>query len=167
MKTPCAHSRPSGETVPAHVAQHYEAIRQHEQLVRQLEAVYFDARRACRQAKDDFDTADAQLRNLIAEGLDPQGQLPFPSEPPADEAWRAARIEELHLPAKLREKLIDAGVETIGQLENLRAEIALAQAVWPKGFTTNKISAVEDSVIAWLTEHRDHFREPIDAPAAA
>jgi hypothetical protein len=153
--------------VPAHVAQHYEAIRQHEQLVRQLEAVYFDARRTARQAKDEFETADALLRNLIADGPDPQGQLPFPSEPFADEAWRSAPITELQLPDKLREKLLDAGIDTIGQLEDLRAEIALSRAVWPKGFTTSRISAVEDSVIAWLTEHRDHFREPIDEPAAA
>jgi hypothetical protein len=164
MTTRSAPALATNGHVPHHVAHHYDAIRQHEQLVRQLEGAYLDARRVARKAKEEFDAADAQLRNLIADGPDPQAKLPFPPEP-AEDAWRIAKLEELLLPPKLRQKLLDAGIETIGQLEDLRAEIALGTSDWPPGFGPSKISAVEDSVISWLTDHRDHFREPIDEAA--
>jgi hypothetical protein len=148
--------------VTPHVRAHYEAIRHKEQEVRRLEATYFDFRRAAKNAKENFEAADQELRTLIAEGLDPQGHLPFPAEPQDSEdpdTWRLAPLSELFLPDKLRDKLLSAGVETIGELEDLRAKIADGKAEWPKGIGTAKVTAIEDSVLSWLTDHRDHFRE--------
>lgn len=151
------------ELVAPHVREHYDAIREKEQAVRRLEARFFDARRGAKNAKDDFEAADQELRTLIAEGFDPQAKLPFPTEPQVAEdvdAWRLAPLSELFLPEKLRDKLLDAGIETIGQLEDLRGEISEGKAEWPKGVGTAKVTAIEDSVLSWLTDHRDHFREP-------
>lgn len=156
-------SEESGKLVTPHVREHYEAIRQKEQDVRRLESVFFDYRRAAKIAKENFEAADQELRTLIAEGFDPQAKLPFSAEPQVAEdvdAWRLAPLSELFLPEKLRDKLLDAGVETIGQLEDLRGEISEGKAEWPKGIGTAKITAIEDSVLSWLTDHRDHFREP-------
>lgn len=149
--------------VTPHVREHYEAIREKEQEVRRLESIFFDFRRAAKNAKENFEAADQELRTLIAEGFDPQAKLPFPAEPQVAEdpdAWRLAPLSELFLPEKLRDKLLDAGIETIGQLEDLRGQISEGKAEWPKGIGTAKVTAIEDSVLSWLTDHRDHFREP-------
>lgn len=74
------------------------------------------------------------------------------------DAWRAASINELtELSEKLREKLAEAGAETIGGLEDLRAKIADHKAEWPKGVGAAKITQIEDAVIAWLTRNRDSY----------
>src|SRR5262245_8616931 len=145
--------------VPTHVREHYDAIRQKEQSVRELERLFLDAKRQAKSAKEDFEAADLQLRNLIADGLDPQTKLPFLAERTQEDpdAWRSAPIEELVLPPKLKEKLIASGIETIGQLEDFRAEVSEARAVWPKGINTAKVTAIENAVLAWLSDHRDHW----------
>lgn len=74
------------------------------------------------------------------------------------DAWRDASINQLStLSEKLRERLIEAGAETIGTLEDLRAQIAEGKANWPKGIGAAKITQIEDAVIDWLTKHRDSF----------
>ena len=156
--------------LPPHVREHYEAIRQKEQSVRELEKLFLDAKRQAKGAKEDFEAADLELRNLIADGLDPQTKLPFPAEQSVEEdpdAWRSAPIEELVLPPKLKEKLFSAGIETIGQLEDFRAEVADAKAVWPKGVNTAKVTAIENAVLAWLSDHRDHWGQPVAGSEAA
>lgn len=101
----------------------------------------------------------------------PEGESPLPAtdqsavaetpaEPPAEgqqraEAWRDASIDELGLAPKLAEKLVEAGCDTIGRLENLRAEISQGREKWPKGVGPAKVTNIEDAVIDWLTKHRD------------
>jgi hypothetical protein len=160
----------SAADCPRHVREHYDAIRGKEQVVRQLERAFLDAKRQAKNAKEDFDAADLELRNLIADGLDPQTRLPFPAEPQVEEdadAWRLAPLDQLFLPEKLHEKLVAVGVETIGDLEDLRAEISQGQADWPKGFGVAKVTAVENAVLAWLSDHRDHWGEPVETAGAA
>lgn len=71
------------------------------------------------------------------------------------DAWKAASIDELQLKAALTERLIEAGLDTIGKLEAFRAEAADHRAKWPKGIGTAKITEIENAVIDWLTKHRD------------
>jgi len=83
-----------------------------------------------------------------------------PTDPSAvqSDAWRSASINELaELSEKLRDKLIEAGADTIGTLENLRAQIAEGKANWPKGIGAAKITQIEDAVINWLTRNRDSY----------
>jgi hypothetical protein len=69
------------------------------------------------------------------------------------DAWRKAPIKELGLTEKLAELL----PETIGDLEDLRADIATGKKEWPKGIGNGKVTMIEDAVIDWLTKHRDKF----------
>jgi hypothetical protein len=160
----------AAQDVPQHFREHYDAIREKEQNVRQLEKDYFDAKRHAKNAKEDFEAADLELRNLIADGLDPQTKLLFPAETEQEvdpDAWRGAQLNELFLPEKIFEKLSSAGIETIGQLEDLRAQVADGKADWPKGIGPSKVTAIEDSVLSWLSDHRDHWGEPVAASNAA
>lgn len=80
----------------------------------------------------------------------------------SDNAWRSVDILELancDLSPAIAQKLKDAEIETIGQLEDLRGEISLGRAKWPKGIGEKKITAIEDAVSKFLfrgvggTEH--------------
>jgi len=77
------------------------------------------------------------------------------AEPVQSDAWRSAPLSDLNLKKNVHEKLTEAGVDTIGQLEDLRAAIALGKKEWPKGIGKAKVTEIEDSVITWLTTHRD------------
>lgn len=148
---------------PAHVREHYDAIREKERSVRELEGEYLDAKAAAKDAKERFDLADKALRDLIARGPDPQRSLPFKDETKPADAWRAALLTELFLPDGLHNLLIASGVETIGALEDLRAKIADGKAEWPKGIGEARITELENKVIDWLTENRDKFGEQAEA----
>lgn len=87
-----------------------------------------------------------------------------PDSPANSDAWKAAPLADLNLPAKLAEKLREASVETIGQLESLRAEISQAKAVWPKGIGQAKITIIEDAVVNWLAKW--HAKQPAEAESS-
>ncbi len=99
--------------------------------------------------------------------------------PAADpDAWKLATIDQIGLKEALTERLIEAGLTTIGKLEAFRAEAADHRASWPKGIGTAKITLIEDAVVAWLTKHRDSHlfnggtvevepADPVAADAAA
>lgn len=72
-----------------------------------------------------------------------------------DDAWRSVCLTELNLKPKLQERLEEAGVDTIGRLEDLRGEISQGREKWPKGIGKAKITEIEDAVIAWLSKNRD------------
>jgi len=71
------------------------------------------------------------------------------------DAWRARPTSELDLGDALTERLNEAGVDTIGALEDLRAKIAIGHDKWPKGIGTAKITKIEDAVVRWLATNRD------------
>jgi len=74
---------------------------------------------------------------------------------PENDAWKSAPLADLGLPPKLAEKLTDAEIATIGDLECWRAEISQGHATWPKGIGSAKITIIEDAVVKWLTKNRD------------
>ena len=97
----------------------------------------------------------------VADSVAPDAQTwaesggPVVIEPRTDDAWRSVHISELQLKPKLQERLEEAGVDTIGRLEDLRAEISQGREKWPKGIGKAKITEIEDAVIAWLSKNRD------------
>jgi|GEM_PF-3728118 len=79
-----------------------------------------------------------------------------PAVSPADpDAWKSVSIDALNLPGKLGEKLKDANAETIGRLENLRAEISQGREKWPPGIGKARVTQIENSIIDWLSKNRD------------
>jgi hypothetical protein len=70
-------------------------------------------------------------------------------------AWKSACISKLQLKPALQEKLIEAGITTIGELEAFRAKVGDRREDWPKGIGEAKITAIEDAVVNWLTKNRD------------
>ena len=97
----------------------------------------------------------------VADSVAPDAQTwaesggPVVIEPRTDDAWRSVHLSELNLKTKLQERLEEAGIETIGRLEDLRAEISQGREKWPKGIGKAKITEIEDAVIAWLSKNRD------------
>ena len=61
----------------------------------------------------------------------------------------------LKLPAGIVAKLDEAGVATVGDLEQLREDIMFDRKSWPRGIGPAKIDMIEDAVITWLSEN-DH-----------
>lgn len=79
-------------------------------------------------------------------------------------AWRSIPISQLSLKASVEAKLLENDVTTIGQLEDLRAKgsgpgVGLRSV---KGIGQAKADAIEDALLAWLTENRDKaaFSQP-------
>lgn len=107
-----------------------------------------------------------------AGSLDPQPSGSIGSTPPAantDESWKLAKLEELSLKPALHEKLIENGIATLGDLENLRMQIADNKKDWPKGIGEAKITAIENAVVDWLSKNRDRqvVAEATAVPATA
>lgn len=224
-----AEAEPQADSLPAHVREHYDAIREKERDVRELEWACLEAKREAKDAKEEFDLADKSLRDLIRRGPDPQRKLPLkddeplpvetrtpkrvrilaelsgtniiagsehdcrvnehgetlvvfndgacdaqivllpeqyeviewhqPQPPSYPDAWRKAPLTELGLTLKQNDLFADAGVTTIGGLEDFRAQIAEGKAAWPKGIGPVKVTEIEDRIVAWLDKNRDKFGE--------
>lgn len=72
-----------------------------------------------------------------------------------DDDWRDTPLSELAILDGILEKLYESGVNTIGELEDLRASISNGKAKWPKGIGSVKVSAIEDAVLQWLAVNRE------------
>ena len=132
------------------------------------DSVVLDLKEQLKAAKEDYESAQRKL-SLHIDSLGNDEDRPLlkaldaanaasaaeGSAPAANEAWRSAPLGELGLTAKLAEKLEEAGVETIGNLEDLRAAIAEHKAEWPKGIGPGKVTLIEDAQLDWLQANRD------------
>lgn len=88
---------------------------------------------------------------------DPIGNGPAAKPVVDPNAWRTVPISKLDLKPKLIEKLQENGIDTIGQLEDLRAQgnakgVGLRSV---KGIGDAKVTEIEDQVLAWLSANRD------------
>lgn len=112
-----------------------------------------DLRRAIRAAKND---QDRPLLNGVKHddwSDDDQVRIKESVATATPDAWRLASLDVLGLPPKLAELLAENSVETIGQLEDLRAAPKGLRGV--KGIGPAKVDLIEDAVIKWLSENRD------------
>lgn len=69
------------------------------------------------------------------------------------DVWRRASISELGLPPKMTEALIEAGIATIGALEDRRATPKGLRSV--PGIGPAKVDRITDAAVGWLSIHRD------------
>ena len=129
-----------------------------------------------KEANAAYDTSVLTLRGLVDE-LDGDAERPLLAtcgmmgdKPAVDpDAWRSVDTAELRLPAHLAGKL----PETLGLLEDLRADITQGKEKWPKGIGPAKITQIEDAVVEWLkVDHQkltagdDTPDEPVEEPEA-
>lgn len=92
---------------------------------------------------------------------DEAAQVSGPADASPD-AWRSVLITELHLKPATETKLTENDVTTIGQLEDLRGGAGLRSL---RGIGQAKADAIEEAVLAWLTENRD--KHVFDQPSTA
>lgn len=149
---------------------HLDKIKAARAVVAEREHVWRQLKSRAKGAKEAFEEAVAELTKVIDNG---EEHLPLfdgpkkseaaatdapPSPPPlatteANNAWRSVPVAELGLSDKITEKLADAGCETIGALEDLRASFKGLRSI--SGIGQKKIDLIEDAILKWLTEHRD------------
>ena len=123
-------------------------------------------------AKADFDSAVSKLRRLAKAVKDDEERPLMPAFKAADAVadsttetasdpdessvtWRDAPISDLALPDALLDRLYDVGIETVGDLEDLRAEISQGKGKWPKGVGPAKVTQIEDAVLQWLAVNQE------------
>lgn len=138
---------------------HYEAIKEKETEVAELEHYVIDLTYQLKQAKKRFDGAVSELRYLISRDPlyvppvvdDPQMKLEFDEE--YDKRLQAPITEALSLSEKQLEKLESAGVKTVGDFENLRGG---QNKDYPRGLSDVKgvgqatIDKWENDIVAFL-----------------
>lgn len=103
--------------------EHYERICEKNLQVREAGADYDEAKAEANQLKKRFDRLTAELSDLIVQ--DPrQHRLPFTENEQGEQAvavedlYKSKSTYELGLPVGLTEKLVDAGLGTLGELQD-------------------------------------------------
>lgn len=134
--------------------QHLAEIQKLERECELLEAVWNNAKLAAKEAKESYEGAVAYLRGKIRKGPNPQLDFQFDEASAADESWRSVPITQaLKLSESQREKLSDAGVETVGEFEDLRGG---RNRDYPRGLSDlpkvgqATIDKWEQQVLDWL-----------------
>lgn len=155
-------------------------IAQAEEICKSKEAVVNNLKEMLKDAKTNFDAAVNRLRKLCASlandddrpllkvaeaasstALDGQPVSATGIASPSFD-WHSVSILELtncDLSPAIAQRLKDAQIETIGELEDLRLEISMGSASWPKGIGAAKITAIEEAVVKWLAANRDRIGE--------
>jgi len=116
---------------------------------------YEDKKSEANHAKKRYELLQNKLNSLIAQGANPQRELPFSDpEEVAPEAWKDTPLSDaIELTEKQREKLEDIGVKTVGQFEHLRSG---QMDGFPDGLRSVKgvgektVDAWEDQIVNWL-----------------
>lgn len=87
----------------------------------------------------------------------------------SEDAWKLAPIAELKLAKGKVAKLASIGVETMGELEDLRAgtnKQFRRGLIDVDGFGQAAVDDVEDRVLAWLDKNRDKWAQSSDGASA-
>jgi hypothetical protein len=123
-----------------------------------LQAGYFyeNKKSETNHAKKQYELLQNKLNSLIAQGANPQRELPFEDpEGPSPELWRDVPIgEAIQMTEKQAEKLEAAGVKTVGQFEHLRSG---QMDGFPDGLRSVKgigektVDEWEDQILDWMS----------------
>lgn len=163
-----------GPTMSELEAAHYAEIRELELEVREAANEMNATKRVASMAKKKFEALDEELRGLIARGPNPQLQLSLEEESQEQDS-KAAKYEQLldtliedvlELTEKQHEKLLDCGVDTVGDFEKLRGG---QMPDFPRGLRDVKgvgektIDKWEDAIVNWLAKAETQ-EEATDAP---
>ena len=95
----------------------------------------------------------AAANQETAAQAEPQAEPAAQPEPAAEESWRAATIADLGLPHHLDVKIQNAGIETIGQLEDARASEAGLMGLDKIGRASAE--KIEEALLDYLKQTRD------------
>lgn len=143
---------------------HYERIVEKNLQVRDAGVAFSNAKQKASEAKKRFDRLTADLSDLVAQ--DPlQHRLPFGdtndpetevSAPNVDQ-WRAKPVYELDIPVGLAEKLVDAGLGKLGELQDYWA--AGKQLYDITGIGNEKAAVVADAFSDYGAKHPELFGE--------
>lgn len=138
-------------------ARHYEQIVQLNIECCEAGFDYENKKAIAAAAKKQHELLQSRLNRLIADGANPQRELPFESEEDSAEDWKDVPISDvLELTDKQFEKLEDAGVRTVGQFEHLRSG---QKPDYPDGLRSLKgvgektVDAWEDQMVEWLSDN--------------
>lgn len=141
-----------------------------ETLCANAEEAVTEAKAVLKEARAEYDGCVMRLRRLakalrndqdrpLLDGLDggeqakADSQVDVDSQDDVDEEYDALLknpIDALKLPAGIVAKLTEAGVATVGDLEQLREDIMFDRKSWPRGIGPAKVDVIEDAVIDWL-----------------
>lgn len=130
--------------------EHYLQIQEAEQQAFEAEEQYEGANTVAKMLKKRWESRVEVLRQLIRRGPDSQLPLPFGEDGEAEpeDAWKAVPINDvLQLTDKQAEKLLDAGIRTVGDFELLRAGDGITSL---KGIGQATADAWEDNMLDWL-----------------
>ncbi len=152
-----------------------------ETLCANAEDAVTEAKAVLKEAKAEYDGCVMRLRRLakalrndqdrpLLDGLDAGSQVDVEASESAGDpdaqydALLASPLDALKLPAGIVAKLTEAGVATVGDLEQLREDIMFDRKAWPKGIGPAKVDVIEDAVVDWLSanEHDDDETEVND-----
>lgn len=146
------------------VSEHHDEIVRQQKEVARLHDKWQAAKDASLAAKKNYDESVNELRNIIAGGPNPQLSL-FSKSAPED--WKAISVDRLNISTSQRRKLIDAGCDTLGKVQDLRSGML---SDYPDGLSSLKsfgpqvIAKVEAAMLEFMPENDD---EPSDAVAEA
>lgn len=127
-----------------------------EKRIESLESELSSLQSEMRMLKKEIKAA-CQRRRKIIQGMD-EDQLDLPleeggAEPEHDDAWRNTRVlDVLDITPSLADKLADAGVSTMGELEDLRAG---KNRDYPRGlldlpkFGQKSLDKLEEQILNW------------------
>lgn len=90
-----------------------------------------------------------------------------PAKPVADpDGWKLAPLSVLNLKQGLRDRLESNGINTVGRLEQRRADVSEGKEKWPKGVGAAAITQIDDSIVGWLTENQGKWQPAVEQAEA-
>lgn len=138
-------------------------LRDAEQLAKEASAAEWeweDAKTKASECKKEFDKANDRLRAFLRAGInDADRPLLREAEKPK-ELWRTAGLEQLELTDHQLEKFKESNVETIGQLEDLRAGAGLTTV---DGIGEGRASEITERLLCWLVANRETWGAEVPA----
>ena len=152
--TPAPHITPSdAPSLPSWVETYINETRELESRASRLMSIVETVKENLKSAKQQYEDAVNELRQLVRCGPDRQQRLPFPEdEAPVspmtvnttvidDESWKAVPIVELDLAEPIKQKLLDHGISTVGELADYTAQGNLLTDI--KGVGAAKAEKIE------------------------
>lgn len=133
-------------------SEHYQAILEKAEEVGKANYEWSVAKEQAAELKKRFDRLDGEMLALIQRGPERQRPLPFSDgeEAQENEEWKEFGLGSLDISESIAAKLVDEGIETLGQLQEYLADKPLTSI---KGIGAEKAAAVADAFADFWTTH--------------
>jgi hypothetical protein len=129
--------------------------------VRRLAKLLKEAKKVEREALEFYESIrDSKPGATVSVtiGIQEEDNCPAPIrtvQPVEPDTWKNDPITCLGLKEALTKRLVESGIQTVGDLEALREKIAVGKEKWPKGIGTAKITDIENA----MDKYWDDWRE--------